>query len=541
MKAYLKDLQGKLLGSVTDNQDVLEHFSTDGSIFQATPTAIVYPNNTADVRKTVQLVAERAAAGKPTSIVPRGKGTDRGGAAVGEGLQLVFPTHMDKLLRLDRDSVTVQPGIVYKTAQQTLHTHGRYLPPYPSDLDHCTIGGAVANDASGIRSYKYGPIRHSVKSLKVVLSDGSIVQTGRISSRELDRKKGLSTFEGEVYRKLDGLLLDHHDLIHQHQPRTTRNSAGYALASIRRKDGSFDLGQAIIGSQGTLGMITEVTLKTLPYNPRTTLLVGYFDSLDGAGEAVTKLRAQVPSAVEMVNYHALLFLREHQPSDLEGLVPENLPKIMMFVEFDDYSQLSQKIRSNRAQRLFSRHGATTRISTDPIEQVALWKIRHSLATAGWLTGGSKPALPFIDDAVVPPDRLPLYLDKTYKIFAKHDLEAAIWGHAGDGNFTIEPMLDLSKKKDVDKLFHLAREYYDMVIAIGGSTSGGQGDGLLRALYLKQLYGEELTELLSQVKHIFDPHDIFNPMKKTEATELYARTHLRSGYHLGHHYEHLATN
>jgi FAD/FMN-containing dehydrogenase len=516
----------------------LEHFATDASIFRAIPAAVIYPNNTADVRKTVKFAAERASVGKPASLVARGKGSGRAGGAVGEGMQVVFPTHMNKLLRLDRDSVTVQPGIVYRTLQQTLHTHGRYLPPYPANLDIATVGGAVATDAAGLKSYKYGTTRAFVKGLKVVLSDGSIVQTHRISSRELSRKKGLSTFEGEIYRKLDGLLLDHADLIDQHQPKTTRNSAGYSLGQVRAKDGSFDLSQVIIGSEGTLGLVTEVTLRTLPYNPRATLLVGYFDSIDGASEAVLKLRELGPSALEMVNYHVLAALRAHQPADLDGLVPEELPKIMLFAEFDNASQITQKLKTNRAARIFSRHKASVRVSADPIEQVALWKILHDASSTGWLTPTHKPTLPFLDDATVPADRLPHFLDKCYKLFAKHDLDAALWGHAGDGNLTLEPALDLSKRRDSDKLFHLAREFYDAVIALGGTTSGGEGDGLLRSLYLHQLYGDNMMELFTETKHIFDPHSIFNPGKKTEASEDYARAHLRDEYTLGHLYEYL---
>jgi FAD/FMN-containing dehydrogenase len=528
-KAYLKDLQSKLLGSITDNAEALKYFSTDGSIFQITPSAVVYPANTADVRKTVQFVADMAATGKPSSLIPRGLGSDTAGGAIGEGMQLVFPAHMDKLLRLDHDSVTVQPGINYKTLQQTLHTHGRFLPAYPESIDYSTIGGAVANNASGEKSVKYGATRNFIKGLKVVLSDGTIIQTRRISGRELNRKKGLLTLEGEIYRKLDSLILDHPEVIKTSQPKTTKNAAGYALDKVRAKDGSFDLTQIFIGSGGTLGVITEVTLKIMPYNPRTTLVVGYLDSQEHLTTIVDKLRALGASSLEMVDAGLIDFVRSTRPTDLQDLLPEVTPRATLLVEFDDYSQLTQKVRSNRASRMLSRYGATTRVTSDPLDQVALWKIRRSSAALIWMNNESKAALPFIEDAIVPTDKLGTFLDKSYKLFKKHDLEVAVWGNAGDANFHMMPRLDLAKKKDTDKLSVLNREFYEMVIALGGSTNAGQGDGLLRATQLKNLYGEEMFELFASVKHIFDPQDILNPKKKTQATEEYAHEHLREEF------------
>ena len=537
-KAYLKELQSKLLGSVTDNADALEYFSTDGSVFKIMPTGIVYPKNTADVRKTVMFAAERAAHGKPIGLVARGKGTDQGGGAVGEGLHLVFPAHMNRLLRLDKDTVTVQPGVIYKTLQQTLHTHGRFLPPYPSSIDFSTLGGAAANNACGEKTYKYGATREFVKSMKVVLSDGSLIETSRISARELSRKKGQSDLEGELYRKIDSLILDHEALIRKHQPSTSKNAAGYALGHVRGKGGSFDLGQVIIGAQGTLGIITEITFKTMPWNPRTTLLVGFFDSIDKAGAAVLALRALKPSCMEIADYYLLDFLRKHRPQDIEGLIPEVLPKIVVLVEFDDFSQLTQKVQTRRAERILSKFAGSHRVSTDPVEQEALWKIRRSAAAVIWMNNGTKKALPFIEDGVVPLEKLPQFLDKTYKLLKKYDLEIAVWGHAGDANLHLQPFLDLSKKKDVDKLFGLSREFFEMVIAMGGSTCGEHNDGLLRAQYLKMLYGEEMVELFAETKHIFDPQNILNPMKKMQVTAEYARDHVRNEYSMKHLYDHM---
>jgi len=535
--AYLKELQSHLLGSITDNADAIEHFSTDQSIFTATPTAVIYPQNTADVRKLVQFAAERSAGGRHIPLIPRGKGSDQGGGAIGEGLQVVFPAHMNKLLRLDANTVTVQPGMIFQALQEILYTHGKFIAQHPSGARYSTVGGVVASDAGGEKSVKYGTIRQAVRKLKVVLSDGSLIETSRISAHELSHKKGLSTLEGELYRKFDSLLLDHAELIEHRRIKKVQNSAGYDLWSVRGANGSFDLSQAFIGSQGTLGLITEITLATTPHNFRTTLVVGYFDTVSGAGEAAKRLVEIGASAIEMVDRHLLEFHRDNRPSDLDGLVPEAIPAITLLVEFDNFSQFAQKLRSTRAERVMRRHGASVRISTDPVEQVALWKIRRT-SVAMWLAHGSKRALPFMEDAAVPVAKLSSLIDKTYKLLKKYDLEPAIWGHAGTGNIHLQPRLELSRPKDIEKMLKLYREYLELVTSLGGTPSATGNDGLLRASYLGILYGEDFYELLDAVKHVFDPLDIFNPTKKTGATEEYARAHLRSEFNVKHLHDYL---
>jgi len=526
-KVHVKELQARLLGTLTDHPDTLQWLSTDASIFSVLPTAVVYPQNTADVRKVVQYAAERAETGKPLSIVARGLGSSTTGASLDEGLVLAMPAHMHKLLRLDAHTVTVQPGINLAALQQVLHTHNRWLPGLPDDAATATIGGSVATNAAGARSLKYGPLRRAVKSLKVVLSDGSLIKTERLSARELNRKKGHATLEGEIYRQIDSLLLDHPGLIKKHTPHVARNASGYALSEIRHPDGSFDLSQLFIGSEGTLGIITEITLATAPHNPRTTLVVGYFDSVERAAAAITKLRALAPSALELIDAATLEHIREHRPADLEGLVPEKLPKIVLFAEFDDFSQVSQKFRTVRAQRILARNKAASRVATDPVEQVALWKLRWTAGNRQ--TTSARQPLPFINDAVVPVDKLPQLIEKAAKLLTKYDLESPIYGHAGDANLTLAPALDLSRKRDVDKLFNLLREYAELVVSLGGSPTGSHGDGLLHAPHLAKLYGTEIAELYDAVKRACDPKSIFAPNHKTGATEAYARAHLRTEY------------
>lgn len=533
----IKDLQKHVVGQITTASSALDYYSTDGSVFTIRPAGAFFPHNTDDVRAVVAQTAIQLAKGKTASLIGRGNGTDQGGGALGDGVMVVFPAHMNKLIRLSKDRISVQPGINYGALQKVLHSHGRFLPPYPSSLEYSSVGGAVANNASGEKTLKYGSTRNYVEGLRVVLSDGSVIETRRISSRELNRKKGQMTLEGDIYRGIDSLIIDNKGLINKAGADVSKNAAGYALGKVKRRDGSFDLGQLIVGAQGTLGLVTEVTLRTLPYNPRTSLVVGYFESLDDVGEAVLRLRKLGPSAMELVDYHLLAYLRKNRPESIENVVPDCLPKAILLVEFDNGSQWRQNVLARKAAAILKNSGSSVRVATSSKEQDALWQIRRNAAAYLWMNPGKGQALPIIEDACVPVEKLPEFMTAAYKLLGKHKLEAAIWGHAGDGNFHIQPLMDLSKPKERQKVFAVMDDFYNLVIKMGGTTSGEHNDGLLRAPYLEKLYGADMYELFEQVKKICDPKGVFNPRVKLGVKKKYLQVLLRHEYSMKHLYDH----
>src|SRR3954470_17308688 len=194
-------LQEHLVGEVMTSADARRYFATDSSIFAIPPSIVVYPRNENDIRKTARFSWQLAERGRVIPITARGSGTDQTGAALGSGIMLVFPAHMNRILELDTkaNTVTVEPGIIYGKLQQTLHTHGRFLPPFPPAVEYSTVGGAIANNASGEKSVKYGDTRAYVRGLRVVLANGEVIETGKLSKREFSKKLALATFEGEIY------------------------------------------------------------------------------------------------------------------------------------------------------------------------------------------------------------------------------------------------------------------------------------------------------------------------------------------------------
>lgn len=535
-------LQEHLTGEVMTSADARKYFSTDGSILTLTPSFIVYPRSENDVRKAARFTWQLAERGRVIPITARGAGSDLSGASLGNGIMLSFPAHMHHILELDdkNGTITVEPGALYGKVQQALHTHDRFLPPYPASLEYTTIGGAVANNASGEKSIKYGCTRDFVRSLRVVLANGEVIETGRLNKREFNRKLGLATFEGEIYRAIDALLDENKSLIDKTLFGVTKDATGYCLRDIRQKDGSFDLTPLFVGSQGTLGIITEITLETEPYNPNTTLLVATFDDLEALQSAILELRdiADMPSAIEMVDDQLLHVVDRLNVNQLKGVVAKPFPRVMLFVEFDDPSDRTQKRASKKARKILEQYATSVQVETDPTEQDKLWKVRYASASVLSHGEGGVKALPFMEDGVVPPERFKEYLEGIYDICARSHVQPAVWGHAGDGNLHIQPFLDLAQVGDRQKIFRLTEEYTDLVLRLGGVTSGENGDGRLRGSYLQKVYGPEMYALFQKVKQVFDPYNTLNPGVKVNANLDAAKALLRSGYSLDHLYNHL---
>ncbi len=534
-------LQEHLVGEVITSAAARKYFSTDGGVFEVMPSMIVYPQNENDVRKTAKFAWQLAERGRILPITARGRGSDQAGAAIGTGIIVVFPAHMNKILELDArsGSVLVEPGVVYSKLQQTLQTHGRFLPPFPSSIEFATMGGAVANNASGEKTVKYGNTRDYTEALRVVLANGEVIETRRLSKRELNKKMGQSNFEGEVYRAMDALIEEHKDDLKMLDLGVSKNSAGYCLQQVKQK-GGFDLTPLFVGSQGTLGIVTEAQFHTEPYNPNTTLIAAFFDDIGTAEQAVMELNRlpDRPSALEVVDDNLLNLLDQTNPNQLKGIIEKPFSKLIVLVEFDNANERSKKKMAKRAVKIIEKHGGRYDLQTDKAEKEKLWKIRHSAASVITHVEGNSKALPIIEDGIVPEGKLSEYMDGIYKIFDKHHLKVAIWGHAGNANLHMQPFLDLSLVGDRQKVFKVIDDYYTLVIGLGGSTSGEHSDGRLRAPYLKQLYGDTAYALFQKVKDIFDPHGILNPGVKINVGLEDIKPLLRDEYSMDHLYDHL---
>lgn len=540
MSKVAQYLQEHLVGEVMTSADARAYFSTDASVFKVIPQIVVYPRTENDVRKTARFSWQLAERGRSIPITARGAGTDQSGGAIGSGIIMVFTAHMNKILSLNtgKRQVSIQPGINYGKLQQALHTHGLFLPPFPASLEYSTVGGAIANNSAGEKTVKYGTTREFVRGLRVVLANGEVIETKRYSKREVNRKMGLPTFEGEIYRSVTALLDQNRELLAGSVIDVSKNSAGYDLWSIWNKDGSIDLTPLFVGSQGTLGIVTEAHIDIESYNPSTTLLVGFFDTVASACEAVNVLKKLTPSAMEFVDDNLLKFIDEHNPNQLSDAIKKPFSKIILLLEFDDATKRAQKNKAKKARKILKKFTTNVRQTTNEHEQEDLWKIRHSAAAAIWQTTGTKKSLPFIEDGVVPQEQFVEFIGKVYALFDTYHLQVAIWGHAGNANIHVQPFLDLTQVGDRQKIFKIMDDYYKMVIEMGGSTTGEHNDGRLRGPYLPVLYGKDMYELFCQVKEIFDPYNILNTGVKIGVKRQDQVKNLRHEYSISHLYDHL---
>lgn len=530
------------MGEVLTSSSLRNYFATDGSVFTLAPSLVLYPRNENDVRKTARFTWQLAERGRVIPITPRGLGTDQAGAAIGSGIMMVFPAHMDNIVELDAKSgvVTVQPGTNYGKLQQTLHTHGRFLPPYPASFEYSTIGGAVANNAGGEKSLKYGTTNKYVRSLRVVLANGEVIQTGRINKREVNRKLGLATFEGEIYRALDKVYEEAKDIIGENPIRVTKNAAGYNIWDVKRRDGSMDLTPLFVGSQGTLGVVTQVEMDTEAYNDQSTLIAAFFDDIQVAEQVALELRGMSdgPSAIEVVDQNLLEFVDKQNPNALKNVIQKPFHKLVMLIEFDDNNDRQQKRLTKKAQKILDKYEITYQLEHEPSQKDELWKIRRSAAAVISHNEGSLKALPIIEDGIVPPEKFQEYIQGIYAIFEKYNLKAAVWGHAGDANLHMQPFLDLSEVSGRQKTFKVIEDYYQLVMELGGSTSGEHSDGRLRGPYLEKLYGQEVYQIFQRVKAIFDPHGTLNPGVKINVKLDDIKPLLRHEYSMDHLFDHL---
>lgn len=522
--------------------DALRYFSTDGSIFSINPSIITYPRNENDVRKVSRFAWQLAERNRHIPITPRGLGSNVTGAAIGSGIVTVFPAHMNRILELDSRSgeVSVEPGLNFGKLQQTLYTHGRFLPAYPASLNYSTIGGAVADNVGGVASIKYGQIQNFVKGLRIVLSNGEVIETRRLSKREASKKMGLSNFEGEIYRAVDTLLEENQELIDKLKVFSTRTSSGYNLVDIKRRDKSFDLTPLFVGSQGTLGMITRINLETEPYSPETTVIIGHCQDFTQMFTAIGKLRElkNPPSAIEMVDVNLLNYIDKTNPNQLKGLLNKPFPKLVLIIEFNNPSERLRTKAAKKAKKVLQDSGIDLKIETEEEPKNDIWKIRELTSSIVGASEGNRHALPVIEDGIVPFDQFPVFLKGLYDIFTRNNLPPAVWGHAGEANLQAYPLLDLGQLGERQKLFRIIDEYYNLIIALGGSTSAQNNDGRLRGPYLEKLYGPEVYQLFGKVKNIFDPYNILNPGVKLGVTIEDVKPLLRNSYSLDNLHDHL---
>ena len=549
----LKLQQTTFSGELDDSAEAKEFYSHDASMFEIAPEIIASPKTAEDVATLVKFVAENKKYNSNLSLTARSAGTDMSGAAINDSIIVDFNKHLTQLISMDATHAVVQPGMFFRDFDAETIKFDALLPSYPASRDLCSVGGMVNNNSGGEKSLEFGKTDKYVPEMKFIFADGIERVVKPLNKTQLIAKMGQTDFEGHVYKGLFELIETNYDTIKAAKPNVSKDSTGYHIWNVwDRETGVFDLTQAIIGAQGTLGFVTEATFKLVPRPKHSGLLVLFLRDIDDLGELIATVVKHKPASFEGFDDQTLLLAIKFMPSFLSflgpvkfihllfTLIPEGFqmlrgfPKLVLMIEFtaDTEEEVRGKIRALHAElKPFKARYEINGFEEDPTEGSSekFWILRRRSFQLLRSKVKDKHTAPFIDDFVVNPEHLPEFFPQLRAIIKKYKLFATIAGHMGDGNFHIIPLMKLEDPKDRAKLLPAMKEVDTLVLKYKGSLSGEHNDGLVRGPWLKDMYGEEVLELFKQTKNIFDPDHIFNPRKKANATWDYSFSHIREHF------------
>lgn len=550
----MQDLKTKLeqiiQGDVVEDEKSLEFYSHDASMLELKPQVAVRPKDSNDIQKLVQFVAKQKLQNPELSLTARSGGTCMSGGSINDSIIIDFSTYFTNIYEVTSKMGHAQPGVHYRDFEPVTLEHDAIMPSYPASRELCTIGGMVNNNAGGEKSLQYGKTENFVQELRVVFADGKEYTVKPLTKKELDDKIAQNDFEGHLYKRLFGLLESNYETIKQAKPNVTKNSTGYQLWNVwDRETGVFDLTKLIVGSQGTLGLVTDIKFRLVPAPKHAGTLVIFLRDIEDLGGLINDVLKHKPATFEGFDNHTLmlsfkLFFYFRKTLGWLGmiklgiqLIPDALmlfrgiPKMVLLVEFngDTPEEVAQKVHQMRLTLKPYNHEALFEEDETEAKARKFWIMRRESFNLLRKTVKDKHTAPFIDDLVVPPEYLPEFLPKVREIIKKYKLLATIAGHMGDGNFHIIPLMNIEKPEEKAKLEPAMKEVNNLVLKYGGSLSGEHNDGMIRGTWLERMYGKEVFTLFKQVKDIFDPQNLFNPHKKTDADWDYTMAHVRDKF------------
>jgi FAD/FMN-containing dehydrogenase/Fe-S oxidoreductase len=499
----LNGLRDRIKGELRWDPVTRSLYAAGACLYRVLPRAVLWPMEREDVVEAMELASRD---GIPVTAM--GGGTSRTGNELGEGLVIDFSLHMNRILELDPQArlVRVEPGVVLADLNELLKPHGLFFPPDPSTKDHCTIGGMIANNSSGPMSVKYGTTRAYVEWVEMVLSNGETIRTG---PGRVGETGALGKRERTIYGVVADVIGRYRQALTEERPAATKDSSGYHLWEVERSDGLLDLTPMVVGSEGTLGIVTQAALKLMPIVPARLSAIVYFRELSTVGEATQRILEHRPCMVEIMERQILELARKHNPS-LSQHLPEGTEAILVVeLEGQEEARLREEFSGMAEELLGGALACDFRVASGPQEMALFSKIRSISGPILNRIKGSRKPRAFIEDPAVHPSRLPEYIEGLRRLFREHAVEASIYGHAGDGNLHSMVFLDLSRPEEIQRMAALSSDVYDLVLRLGGTISGEHGDGRLRTQFLPRQY-PRLYQAFQEIKAAFDPEGILNP-------------------------------
>ena len=454
MEPRIKEALTNIVGEENASGDLIDlvSYSYDFSQHRARPHMAVWPTTTDQVSEIMKLASRSR-----MPVVPRGAGTGATGMAVPQRGGIVMDLcRMNRILQISIEDrlATVQPGVVYDSLQKALAPQGFFFPPDPASGKVATLGGNVATSAGGLKGAKYGTTKDYVLALEVVLPDGRIMRTG---------------------------------------------------SNCMKSVSGYDMTKLFVGSEGTLGVITEITLKINPLPTTTTTAVGSFQKLEQAGRAVSEIMHSgiVPSVCELLDQNILRLLIDRAGLDLPRA------EAMILVETDGFTKEETDFQMNKVIEVFKKNDALDiKKAGSPKEAEDLWEARRSM---GGVIVGLRPNF-LVEDVTVPISRLTELIRRIEEISEKHGVQIVNFGHAGDGNLHPHLLYDGNDPEEVEKVENASADLFAAACDLGGTLTGEHGIGLAKAKYMPLEHGPVAMEMMRALKRTFDPDNILNPGK-----------------------------
>lgn len=483
----ISDLKRLGLEDIFSDEWTRTIYSVDASHCLLKPSIVNFPSNEQDVQKICAY-----AHGHSIPLTCRGAGTGLLGQSLSTGIVLDFTKKMNKILEIEDDYIIVQPGVVKAVLDKELAKRDKFIPPDPASSNYCTIGGMIANNSSGPHGLGYGSIINYVQRVDLVYNNGSI---GFADQRNFD----------ERIDKMLKYVSSENINIKDHYPNVSKNSSGYRLDAVFENN-KVEPQKIFVASEGSLGVITSCRISVLDVPEKKSLIILKFESILHAALIVPLILKFRPVAMELLDRGTII---EGWKTDQSG----NKNSCMMFVEFygndNDFYENVHRFEDTIRQKSNILESGYDKKSVDR----AWGERRNSLNSAMKRGIGSRKPAGIIEDTVVQPELLHDYLVFLLKLLAEYKLDYFVYGHAGNGNLHLRPIIDFASKDSIDLMDVLADKVFNHISEINGSISGEHGDGILRTRYVPMMYGSTMYQIFKQVKSIFDDKKIMNPGKK----------------------------
>ena len=523
--ATLEKLHQSISGSVLFDDLHKTIYATDASVYRKIPTAVAFPKDEKDIKTLIAFATEHK-----TTLIPRTAGTSLAGQCVGDGIVVDVSKHFTAILEFDElaKTITVQPGIVRDELNLFLKPFGLFFGPNTSTSNRCMIGGMVGNNSSGSTSIKYGVTRDKVLQIDSILSDGTTAIFSEISSADFNQKKEENTLEGSIYKSIFTELSskeNQHEIKTQFPKETIhRRNTGYAVDEFLTSDlfggnePTINVAKFLSGSEGTLAFSTAITLQLDVLPPAESIMVtAHFTSINESLIATVTAMNHNLYNCELMDKTILDCTKSNREQVKNRFFLQGDPEAVLMLEvaantLEETEVLADKLIADLKENNFGYHHP--KVYGKDIAKV------HHLRKAGLgLLGnmvGDKKAVACIEDTAVALEDLPTYIEEFTQIMDKYQQEAVYYAHAGAGELHLRPILNLKKKEDVVLFRKITTETAELVKKYKGSFSGEHGDGIVRAEFIPLMIGEQNYQLLRRIKKAFDPNNIFNKGKITDA-------------------------